>query len=327
MRPTSLLRRTAACLALAGLAALSLSAQAADPWPTKPIKVVIPFSAGGVQDALARSISDEMGKALGQPIIVENRVGAGGTIATSYVAKSPADGYTMILAAASHTINGSLYSKLNYDPIKDFTGAAYLGNSGYVLVINAEVPAKNVAEFIAYAKANPGKLNYATAGAGSASHLSMAYFVGSAGLDVVHVPTKGTGDAMVEVLAGRSQALIGANVSILPFMNDKRVRLIGVTSPKVSPFVPGVPAIADTLKGYSFDTWFGLLAPAATPKDVVAKINTEVSKLMKRPEIIERLHKQGIEEGTMSVDAFNKLLKEDYDRMAKVVKTSGAKAD
>jgi len=324
MRP---LRPFLPFLAAGLLAAASLCAHAADPWPTKPIKVVIPFSAGGVQDALARSISDEMGKALGQPIIVENRVGAGGTIATGFVAKAPADGYTLVLAAASHNINASLYSKLSYDPIKDFTGAAYLGNSGYVLVINSEVPAKNVAEFITYAKANPGKLNYATAGVGSASHLSMAYFVGSAGIDMVHVPTKGTGDALVEVLAGRSQALIGANVSILPFVKDNRVRLIGVTSEKPTPFVPGVPPVANTLKGYSFDTWFGLLAPAATPKDVVAKINTEVSKLMSRPEIIERLHKQGIEEGTMSVDAFNKLLREDYDRMARVVKTSGAKAD
>jgi len=324
MRP---LRSFLPFLAAGLLAAASLCAHAADPWPTKPIKVVIPFSAGGVQDALARSISDEMGKALGQPIIVENRVGAGGTIATGFVAKAPADGYTLVLAAASHNINASLYSKLSYDPIKDFTGAAYLGNSGYVLVINSEVPAKNVAEFITYAKANPGKLNYATAGVGSASHLSMAYFVGSAGIDMVHVPTKGTGDALVEVLAGRSQALIGANVSILPFVKDNRVRLIGVTSEKPTPFVPGVPPVANTLKGYSFDTWFGLLAPAATPKDVVAKINTEVSKLMSRPEIIERLHKQGIEEGTMSVDAFNKLLREDYDRMARVVKTSGAKAD
>ena len=315
-------------LALPLLFALgALSAHAADPWPTKTIKVVIPFSAGGVQDALARSISVEMGKVLGQPVIVENRVGAGGTIATGFVAKAPADGYTLILAAASHTINGSLYSKLSYDPIKDFTGAAYLGNSGYVLVANADVPAKNIAEFIAYAKANPGKLNYATAGVGSASHLSMAYFVGMAGLDMVNVPTKGTGDAMVEVLAGRSHALIGANVTILPFINDKRVRLLGVTSEKPTPFVPGVPPIASVLKGYSFDTWFGLLAPAATPKDVVAKINTEVSKLIMRPEIVERLHKQGIEEGTMSVDAFNALLKSNYEHMARVVKVSGAKAD
>jgi len=320
-------RLFAPTLLAAAAALLPFAAHAADPWPTKPIKVVIPFSAGGVQDALARAISNELGTALGQPIIVENRVGAGGTIGTGFVAKAPADGYTLILAAASHTINGSLYSKLAYDPIKDFTGAAYIGNSGYVLVTSAEVPAKNLAEFIAYAKANPGKLNYATAGVGSVSHLSMTYFASMAGLDMVHVPTKGTGDAMVEVLAGRSHALIGANVSALPFAKDARVRFLGVTSEKPTPFVPGVPPIANTIKGYSFDTWFGLLAPAATPKDVVAKINTEVAALVKRPEIIERLHKQGIEEGTMSVDAFNQLIKENYQLMAKVVKVSGAKAD
>jgi tripartite-type tricarboxylate transporter receptor subunit TctC len=315
-------------ITLIAAAALALPlAHAADPWPTKPVKIVIPFSAGGVQDALARSLSNELSAALGQPIIVENHPGAGGTLATSLVAKSPADGYTLILAAASHTINGSLYTRLNYDPIKDFTGAAYIGDSGYVLVVNSEVPAKTVAEFIAYAKSRPGQLNYATAGAGSATHLSMAYFVGMAGLDIVNVPTKGTGDAMIEVLSGRSQALIAANIGALPFAKDARVRFLGVTSEKPSPFVPGVPPIGNTLKGYSFDSWFGLLAPAATPAEAVNRLNSEVAKLIRQPEVIERLHKQGIEPGSLSVAEFNKLLKEDYERMAKVVKISGAKAD
>lgn len=315
-----------ALIAAAAACALPL-ARAADAWPAKPIKIVIPFSAGGVQDALARSISNELSATLGQPIIVENHPGAGGTVATSMVAKSPADGYTLILAAASHTINGSLYTKLNYDPIKDFTGAAYIGKSGYVLVVGSGVPAKSVAEFIAYAKARPGQLNYATAGAGSATHLSMAYFNGLAGLDIVHVPTKGTGDAMIEVLSGRSQALIAANIGALPFAKDPRVRFLGVTSEQASPFVPGVPPIGNTLKGYSFESWFGLLAPAATPKEAVTRLNSEVAALVKRPEIIERLHKQGIEQGSMPVDDFNQLLREDYARMAKVVKISGAKAD
>jgi tripartite-type tricarboxylate transporter receptor subunit TctC len=313
---------------IAALALLSIgAARAANPWPTKPVKIIIPFSAGGVQDALARSISNELSVALGQPVIVENHAGAGGTLATGMVARAPADGYTLILAAASHTINGSLYTRLSYDPIKDFTGAAYIGNSGYVLVVNAQVPARTVAEFIAYARSRPGQLNYATAGAGSATHLSMAYFVGLAGLDIVHVPTKGTGDAMIEVLSGRSQALIAANIGALPFAKDSRVRFLGVTSAKASPFVPGVPAIGDTLKGYSFETWFGLLAPAATPRDAVNRLNTEVAALTRRPEIVERLHKQGIEPGSLSVDGFNQLLKEDYERMARVVKISGAKAD
>jgi tripartite-type tricarboxylate transporter receptor subunit TctC len=306
---------------------LTLAAQAAEPWPSRPIKIVIPFSAGGVQDTFARAISNELGAALGQPVIVENRPGAGGTVATSSIAKSAPDGYTLLLAAASHNINGTLYSKLNYDPVKDFVGAAYLGNSSYIMVVNASVPAKSVAEFVAYAKARPGQLNYATAGAGSATHLAMAYFNGMAGLDIVNIPTKGAGDAMTEVLAGRSQVMINANNIALPFAKDSRVRLIGVTSEKPSPFVPGVDPIAAAVPGYVFDTWFGLLAPAGTPKGIVDKLNAEVAKLVKRPEIVERLHKQGIEPGTMGSEDFAQLLRKDFERMAKVVKISGAKAD
>jgi tripartite-type tricarboxylate transporter receptor subunit TctC len=288
---------------------------------------VIPFTTGGVQDTLARSISNELGAALGQPVIIENRPGAGGTVAANAVAKSAPDGYTLILAAASHNINGTLYSKLNYDPVKDFVGAAYIGNTSYIMVVSASVPAKSVAEFVSYAKARPGQLNYATAGSGSATHLAMAYFSGMAGLDIVHIPTKGAGDAMTEVLAGRSQVMINANNVALPFAKDSRVRLLGVTSEKASPFVPGVEPIAAALPGYVFDSWFGLLAPAGTPADIVNKLNTEMSKVLKRPEVIERLTRQGIEAGSMTPEAFGQLLRQDFDRMAKVVKTSGAKAD
>jgi tripartite-type tricarboxylate transporter receptor subunit TctC len=314
-------------LLAAGAALLAMAAQAADPWPVRPIKIVIPFSAGGVQDTLARSISNELGAALGQPVIVENRAGAGGTVATNFVAKSAPDGYTLVLAAASHNINGTLFSKLNYDPVKDFVGAAYVGNTSYIMVVNTSVPVKNVAEFIAYAKARPGQLNYATAGAGSATHLSMAYFNGMAGLDIVNIPTKGAGEAMTEVLSGRSHVMINANNVALPFAKDSRVRLLGVTSEKASPFVPGVEPISAALPGYVFDSWFGLLAPAGTPPEIVNKLNAEVGKLVKRTDIIERLHKQGIEPGSMAPEAFAQLLRQDFERMAKVVKTSGAKAD
>jgi len=312
---------------LLAAALVGLSAQAADPWPVKPIRVVIPFTTGGVQDTLARSISNELGAALGQPVIIENRPGAGGTVAANAVAKSAPDGYTLILAAASHNINGTLYSKLNYDPVKDFVGAAYIGNTSYIMVVSASVPAKSVAEFVSYAKARPGQLNYATAGSGSATHLAMAYFSGMAGLDIVHIPTKGAGDAMTEVLAGRSQVMINANNVALPFAKDSRVRLLGVTSDKASPFVPGVEPISAALPGYVFDSWFGLLAPAGTPADIVNKLNTEMSKVLKRPEVIERLTRQGIEAGSMTPEAFGQLLRQDFERMAKVVKTSGAKAD
>jgi len=300
---------------------------AADSWPTKPIKIIVPFSPGSVQDALARSFSNELGAALGEPVVVENKAGAGGTVGTGIVGKSAPDGYTFLLAAASHNINGSLFSKLSFDPIKDFTGAAYIGTSSYIMMTNAEFPAKSVAEFIALAKANPGQYNYASAGNGSASHLAMAYFDSMAGINLVHIPTKGTGDAITELLAGRAQAVIAANVAALPFANDPRVRFLGVSSEKPSPFVPGVPPIGNTVKGYVFDSWFGLLAPAGTPKAVTTKMQSEMAKLLKQPEIIERMRRQGIEIGNLSAMEFNQLLVRDYVRMANVVKASGARAE
>ena len=305
---------------------MHLSAVAA-PWPTKPIKIIVPFSPGSVQDALARSFSNELGVALGETVLVENKAGAGGTVGTGIVAKSAPDGYTLVMAAASHNINGTLFPKLSFDPIKDFMSAAYIGTSSYVMMTNSEFPAKTVAEFIALAKAKPGQYNYASAGNGSASHLAMAYFDSMAGIDLVHIPTKGTGDAITELLAGRAQAVIAANVAALPFMNDPRIRFLGVSSEKPSPFVPGVPPIANTVKGYVFDSWFGLLAPAGTPKEVTNKISTEMAKLLRQPDIIERMRRQGIEIGNMNTTEFNQLLAKDFDRMANVVKSSGAKAE
>ena len=305
----------------------SSAVQSAEVWPNKPIKIIVPFSPGSVQDALARSFSNELGAALGEVVIVENKAGAGGTVGTGIVAKSNPDGYTFLLAAASHNINGSLFTKLSFDPIKDFTGAAYIGTSSYIMMTNAEFPAKSVAEFIALAKSNPGQYNYASAGNGSASHLAMAYFDSMAGIQLVHIPTKGTGDAITELLAGRAQAVIAANVAALPFANDARVRFLGVSSEKPSPFVPGVPPIGNTVKGYVFDSWFGLLAPAGTPQEVINKMQTQMGKILKQPEIIERMKRQGIEIGRLTPSEFNQLLVGDYVRMAKVVKASGAKPD
>ena len=317
-------RSVAAPLALA----LSSSLGHAQIVPGKVVHVIVPFASGGVQDILARSINNELGQALGATVIVENRPGAGATIGTALVAKSVPDGTSMVLAAASHTINGSLYAKLPYDPVKDFTGMGHIGNASYVLIINAEVPAKNVAEFIRYAKANPGKMNYATAGNGSATHLSMAYFNGLAGIDLVHVPFKATGEAVNEVLVGRAQAVIAANIGAIPYMKDARVRLIGVTSLKRSKFLPEIASIAESgLPGYEFDSWFGLLGPAGTPKAIVEQINAAVGKLLKDPVILDRLARQGIEPQAMSSDDFNRLLRADFDRMAKVVKASGARVD
>jgi tripartite-type tricarboxylate transporter receptor subunit TctC len=292
------------------------------------MRIVIPFAAGGTQDTLARAINAELGAALGKTVIVENRPGAGGTIGTGVVAKSAPDGQTLVLAAASHTIAGSLYAKLPYHPLKDFTPVAHIGNVDYVLMSSSTVPAKTVAELVAYAKANPGKLNYASAGNGSATHLSMAYFVALAGVDMVHVPYKSAGEAVQEVLAGRSQAVVAATISAIPFAKEPRLRMLGATGPKRSKFLPDLPTVDESgVKGYEFDSWMGLLGPAGMSKATVDAINGAVGKLLKDPAILDRLDKQGVVPQAMTPEAFGELLRKDYDKMARVVKLSGARID
>jgi tripartite-type tricarboxylate transporter receptor subunit TctC len=291
-------------------------------------RIIVPFAAGGVQDSLARSISAELGTLLGRTVIVENRTGAGGTIGNALVAKSPADGSTLLLSAASHTITGHVYAKLPYHPIDDFTGVAHLGTVDYVLMINAEVPAKNVREFISYAKAIPGKLNYASAGNGSATHLSMAYFATLAGIDMVHIPFKATNEAVQEVMTGRSHAVVASTIGALPFLKEPRFRMLGVSGEKRSRFAPELPTIAESgLPGYAFDSWMALLGPAGIPKPTLDAINAAVGTLLKDPVILGRLDKQGIEPKAMTPEALNALLREDYVRMGKIVKTAGARID
>ena len=295
---------------------------------SKIIRIVIPFAAGGVQDLLARALSTEFGLALGQTVIIDNKPGAGGTVGTGFVARAAPDSGAMVLAAASHNIAGSLYSKLSYDPQKDFVPVAHIGSADYVLMVHPDVPARTAAEYIRYSKANPGKMNYATAGIGSATHLSMAYFNGLAGIDVVHIPLKATGEAINEVVSGRAQAVIAASIGALAFANDSRVRLIGVTSPKRSRYLPGTPTIAESgLPGYQFDSWFGLLGPAATPASEVSRINTAMAAVLKDPVVLARLDKQGIEPLAMGNADFARLLATDYKRMADVVRISGAKVE
>jgi tripartite-type tricarboxylate transporter receptor subunit TctC len=314
-----------------GLGALALALACAAASAQTPsagvMRIVVPFAAGGVQDILARAISAELGAAIGSQVIVENRPGAGGTIGTALVARAPADGHTLILAAASHTINGSLYAKLPYHPLRDFSGVAHIGTVEYVLMINPRVPARTVREFVDYAKANPGKLNYSTAGSGSATHLSMAYLASLAGIELVHVPYKGTNEAVNEVLAGRADAVIAANIGALPFVKDARIRMLGVTSAKRSKFLPELSPIAEDLPGYEFDSWLGLLGPAGMPRATVDRINLAVASLLREPVILDRLAKQGIEPQALSPEAFDALLRADFAKMAKVVKASGARIE
>lgn len=292
------------------------------------VRIVVPFGTGAVQDTIARAFSNELGATLGASIVVENRAGAGSTVGTGYVAKSPADGNTLVLAAASHHIAGHMYAKLGYDPLKDFTAVSYLGNSGYVIVGPGSGTAKTLADLVREAKARPGQLNYASAGNGSATHLGMASFNARAGLDMQHIPMKSTGDAVNEVLAGRVQAVTSATIGVVPFKSDARMRLFAYTGKSRSRFLPDLPTVAESgYPGFQFDSWFGLLAPAGTPRAEVERINAAVQKVMADPAIQERFSRLGIEQGSMAIDAFASLLRADWDTAGAIVKAAGAKVE
>jgi len=288
----------------------------------------VPFAAGGVQDIIARSINGEFGAKIGRTVIVENRSGAGGTIANASVAKSAPDGTTLLLAAASHTITGHVYARLPYHPLRDFTPVAHIGNVDYVLMVNGELPVNSVAEFIAFLRKSPGKYNFASAGTGSATHLSMAYFTSLAGVEMVHIPFKATNEAIQEVMVGRAHAVMASTIGALPFARDARFKMLGVSGAKRSRFAPELPTIAESgLPGYEFDSWIGLLGPAGMPKAMVEQMNAAVAALLKDPAILDRLAKQGVEPLALSPEAFGKLLQSDFARMERVVKAAGARID
>ena len=292
------------------------------------VRIVVPFAAGGVQDILARSISNEFGAKIGRTVIVENRTGAGGTIGNASVAKAAPDGTSLLLSAASHTITGHVYAKLPYHPLRDFTPVAHIGSVDYVLMINGEMPARSVTELIALLKQNPGKYNFASAGTGSATHLSMAYFSSLAGVEMVHIPFKATNEAIQEVMVGRAHAVMASTIGALPFVKDARFKVLGVSGAKRSRFAPDLPTVAESgLPGYQFDSWMGLLGPAGMPKTMVEQMNAAIGELLKDATILERLAKQGVEPRALSPDAFSRLLQDDFVRMGSIVKAAGARID
>ena len=313
------LNRFAAAL----LCTAALLPQAAAQPGGKVMRIVVPFAAGGAREVLARTFYSELGAALGTTAIIDNRPGAGGAIGTASVAKAAPDGQTLIFAASSHNVTALLGANPPYDPIRDFAAVANIGMQSYVLMASAAVPARTAAEFVEYARSNPGRLNYASAGHGSSGHLAMAYFASLAKLDMVHIPFKSSQDATTDVLAARSHALIVPNVGAIPFAKDARIRLLGVTSQRRSAFLPEVPPVAESVPGYAFDSWFGLLAPAKTPQALIARINAEVAKLLRDPVILARLASQGVEPRALSPGAFERLIREDYDDMARLVKAVG----
>ncbi|MCG2595581.1 tripartite tricarboxylate transporter substrate binding protein [Ramlibacter sp. XY19] len=313
-------RSAAVALLLAAVAATPALAQ-------RVIHMVVPFGPGAVQDTIARTFNAELGQILGATVIVENRPGAGGTVGTAQVAKAN-DNNTLVLAAASHTLAGHLYSKLAYDPIKDFTGVAYIGNSGYAIAAPGNLGVNNLAEYVKLLKSQPGKMNYASAGNGSATHMGMAYFLARAGVEMQHVPMKSTGDAVNEVLAGRVQGVTSSLIGVTAFKQDPRIKILAYTGSTRSKFMPDLPTVAEAgVPGYKFDSWIGVLAPSTMPKAEVEKLNAAINKALALPAVQERLNNLGVEAGTMNADAFQQLLKADYEQAAVLVKASGARIE
>ncbi len=318
-------RTLMATLMLAALA--SAAPQAA--WAQANVsRIVVPFAAGGAREVLARTFYTELGAELGRTFIVESRPGAGGAIGTASVARAEPDGHTLLMAASSHFVTAQLSAKPSYEPVRDFVPVANIGTQNYVLMISAALPARNLREFIALAKSKRGEFNYGSAGIGSSTHLAMAYLVNAAGLDIVHVPFKSTQEAANEVSAGRVQAVIVPNAGIGPYVQDARLRLIGVTSSKRSALLPDVPTIAEAgLPAYVFESWFGLLAPAKTPQATVDRINAAVAKVLATDVVKQRLATQGVQSHAMTPAEFGKVFLEDRELMADVVKNSGLKPE
>jgi tripartite-type tricarboxylate transporter receptor subunit TctC len=314
--------------ALRVLLALSVGAVVLPASAQRVIRIVVPYGPGAVQDTVARTFNAELGQALGASVIVENRPGAGGTVGTSQVAKST-DNNTLVLAAASHTLAGHLYSKLDYDPIRNFTGIANIGNSGYVIAAPGNLGVNTLADYVKLVKSQPGKLNYASAGNGSATHMGMAYFLSKAGLQMQHVPMKSTGDAVNEVLAGRVQGVTSSLVGVTGFKNDPRMKILAYTGTQRSKFMPDLPTVAESgVAGYKFDSWIGVLAPSTMPKAEADKLNAAMNKVLQDPAVQQRLANLGVEvAGNQSVDQFNKLLKDDFEQAGALVKASGARIE
>jgi tripartite-type tricarboxylate transporter receptor subunit TctC len=324
----STLLRTASA-ALLALAAGSAIAQA---YPNKPLRWLIPFSAGGPTDVLARAIAPKLGEALGQAVVVENRVGAGGSLAMDAVAKAAPDGYTIGMGhTGTQAINPHIYAKLPYDPLRDFAPITPVVSYVNVLVVNPNVPARSVGELVAYAKANPDKVSFASGGKGATNHLSGELLKALTGAPMLHVPYKGSAPALVDVIAGNATSMFDILVTSLPQIRAGKVRALAVTSSKRSSYAPEIPTMVEAgVAGYGeagSDLWFGVFAPAGTPRPIVDRLNAELVKALRTPEVSERIRQQAYDTWTLTPDEFAAFLRTDHAKWGQVVKLSGYKAD
>ena len=315
------------CVVAAMLVSTTSGAHAQS-YPTKAIRIIIPFPIGGIADVFARIIGGKLNEAWGQPVVVENRAGAGGNIAAEFVAKSPPDGYTLVVGSiGTHAVNVSLFKKIAFDPVRDFAPISMMLEAEGLLVLHPSVPAKNIKELIALAKARPGQIVYASAGNGTAGHLSGELLKSMAKVDLVHVPYKGNVPAITDLIGGQTSLLFATMPTVVPHVKSGRLNAIAVTGAKRSPAAPELPAIAETLPGYDVTNWVGAFAPAGTPRDVISKLHAEIVRVMQAPDIQRRLLTEGAKFTPLSPDQFGGFVKSEIAKWAKVIQEAGIRVD
>jgi tripartite-type tricarboxylate transporter receptor subunit TctC len=319
-------RRAVGWIAALGAAATSL-ADAQEGWPSKPIRFVVPYPPGGSTDPIARIIAKGLTDALGQPVVIDNKPGAGTMIGTEFVARTPADGHTLLLASSSHTVNPSLYRKVNYDPIRDFTGVSLASSFPLILHVHPSLPVRNVAELVAMAKPQPGKLSFGSGGVGAANHLAGEMFNAMAGVNIVHVPYKGGSLALTDALSGQFQVMFGGIEQSLPHVRAGKLRGLAVTSARASALVPELPSVAETVAGYDVTSWNGVVVASGTRPEIVSRLNAEIVKILRTPATQESLLKLGVSTIPTTVDETNKFITAEVGRWKKVIDAAGIKLD
>lgn len=292
----------------------------AQAYPGKPIRLIVPFPAGGATDLFARTLSQKMGEKLGTSLVIDNKPGAGGAIGSDLAAKAPADGYTLLLATTStHAIGPAINARLPYDTVRDFTPIAHVGDAPSIMLVPNSSPAKTVREWIAYAQKNPGKLNYASSGNGTIVQLTAELFKSQAGVFVTHIPYKGTALAIPDLISGKIDVLFDSLPTGMPHVRDGRLRALGVTTLKPSPLAPELPAIAETLPGFESNTWFGLYGPRGLPADMAARINKAANEALADPEVRDKLYKLGIAPTTSTPAQFASMVAQDAAKWKKII--------
>lgn len=297
-------------------------------YPNRPIRMIVPVSGGSQTDIMARMVGQKMYERWNQQVVVDPRPSAGGTIAGGILANSPPDGYTMLLHSVSHAVNATLYSKLPYDTLRDIAGISQVGSVPNVLVVSPSIKIGSVKELIAYAKDNPGKANFGSAGIGTGTHMNGEQFKMMAGINTVHIPYKGMPEALTETSTGRIQYTFSSLMPAVPFIKDKRLVALAVSTASRSPILPDVPTVAEAaIPGFEFDLWFGVLAPAKTPKPLKDLISQEIRRIVELPDVKERMLTQGAVAKTSTPEEFDKFIRAEVERLAPIIKASGARAD